>query len=646
MLYVLELFSHYVLHFERYFILSRQSTLLIQWSIVALAALYILAYHPKINRYHTLFFAGVLLRVVLLAGVSVELVHQVQVTNFTSAYLRDEGNELLPLLHFFLYGYVLLTTFHYMLILRDNRGNGMFFTFDLAVVSLPIVQMIFSFFSYWKQYPDEIEPIVYGLLFLMIILPIVLNVLFFKLYWRINKILLGLFYTLISGLLVLLLVPYPEHNSIDYGAVMPYTIYLTMAGFLMSYHLFQKSGKANVHMKKGLTVAVIVIFILLLNPIYNLGTVAFAISKPANVTDTFNFVGEHISSEKAEQILKSFFPTDETLYLHNTNMDVHYFYSFESMSYEAEVDEVSQMISNYQYLKKAHGKNLDDQEYVRKSIAFLERHGRVLSKDHIETKVSKEDGQTAVRIFLKNQFHKKDNDDDGTVFYWEKETLMGFSEDPSIYQLDSLRHVHITERDIHDKVKEIFTALSIPRQPYHITDIESNSLLGSLVRVETKEGMVFYFEAETGSLQSLSLPIKRESSLTNIQLHQQMLSVFEADVSGIKKKSRQSDKVVYSDSSKTYEFFEDQGLLNVYVYNDTPDNSFPYTYLDGKLAYKKVASVYKDVIYKKRMRPIIVQRGSERHYAWLIIIQPFGSNRHDAYVVDGETQEVKSLYES
>ncbi|KIU12472.1 hypothetical protein SC09_Contig19orf00966 [Bacillus subtilis] len=36
----------------------------------------------------------------------------------------------------------------------------------------------------------------------------------------------------------------------------------------------------------------------------------------------------------------------------------------------------------------------------------------------------------------------------------------------------------------------------------------------------------------------------------------------------------------------------------------------------------------------------------ERHYAWLIIIQPFGSNRHDAYVVDGETQEVKSLYES
>lgn len=643
---MLELFSYYVLHFERYFILSRQSTLLIQWSIVVLAGLYLLVHHPKINRYRTMFLAGVLLRIVLLAGVSVELIHQVQVTNFSSTYLRDDGNELLPLLHFLLYGYVLLTAFHYMLVLRDHGGKGMFYTFDLAVVSLPIVQMIFSFFSFLKEYPDGFEPIDFVFLFLIIILPIVLNVLFFKLYWRTNKILLGLFYTLIIGLLVLLLAPYPEHISIDYGAVMPYTIYLTMAGFLMSYHLFQKSGKVYVRVNKWLTMAVIVFFILLLNPIYNVGTAAFAVSKPANVHDSFNFVGEHISSEKAEQILKSFFPTDETLYLHDTKMDVHYFYSFESMSYEAEVDEVSQLILNYQYLKKPRGKTLTDQEYVRKSVAFLERHGRVLNKDHVETVVSKEDGQTVVHIFLKNQFHKKDNDDEGTVFYWEKETLMGFGEDPSIYQLNSLQHVHITEQDIHDKVKEMFAVLNIPKQPYQITDIESNSLLGSLVQVETKDGIVLDFESESGSLQSLSLPTKKNISLTNSRLQQQILLVFGADVSEMKKKSRQSDTVVYHDSSKTYEFFEDQGLLNVYVYSDTRDKSFPYTYRDGKLAYEKVAAAYRDVIYKKRMRPIIIQRGNERHYAWLIIIQPFGSNRHDAYVVDGETQEVKSLYES
>lgn len=643
---MLELFSHYVLHFERYFILSRQSTLLIQWSIVVLAGLYLLVHHPKINRQRTMFLAGVILRIVLLAGVSVELIHQVQSTNFTSVYLREDGNELLPLLHFLLYGYVLLTAFHYMLMFRDHSGKGMFYTFDLAVVSLPIVQMIFSFFSYWKEYPDGMEPIAFVFLFFIITLPIVLNVVFFKLYWRTNKILLGLFYTLIIGLLVLLLAPYPNQISKDYGAVMPYTIYLTMAGFLMSYHLFQKSGKVYVRVNKWLPMAVMVFFVLLLNPIYNIATAAFSVSKPINVHDSFNFVGEHISSEKAEQILKSFFPTDETLYLHDTNMDVHYFYSFESKSYKAEVDEVSQLIRNYEYLQKAHGKKLTNQEYKRKSIAFLERHGRMLHKDHIETNVSNEDGQTVVRIYLKNRLHKKDHADDGAVFYWEKETLMGFSEDPSIYQLDSLLHVHITEQDIHDKVEQMFTALNISKQPYQITGIESDSLLGSMVRVETKDGIILEFDGEHGSLHSLSIPMKKEISLTNSRLQRQVLTVFDADVSEMKKKSRKSDLVMYTDSSKAYEFFEDQGQLNVYAYSETPDQTFPFTYRNGTLAYEKVASAYQGVIYKKRMRPIIVQRGDERHYAWLIIIQPFGSNRHDAYVVDGETQEVKSLYES
>lgn len=579
---MLELFSHYVLHFERYFILSRQSTLLIQWSIVVLAGLYLLGHHPKINRQRTMFLAGVMLRIVLLAGVSVELIHQVQSTNFTSAYLREDGKELMP---------------------RDHGGKGMFYTFDLAVVSLPIVQMIFSFFSYWKEYPDGMEPIAFVFLFFIITLPIALNVVFFKLYWRTDKILLGLFYTLIIGLLVLLLAPYPNQISKDYGAVMPYTIYLAMAGFLMSYHLFQKLGKVYVRVNKWLTMAVLVFFVLLLNPIYNIGTADFAVSKPANVHDSFNFVGEHISSEKAEQILKSFFPTDETLYLHDTNMDVHYFYSFESKSYKAEVDEVSQLIRNYEYLQKAHGKKLTNQEYKRKSIAFLERHGRVLHKDHIETKVSNEDGQTVVRIYLKNQLHKKDHADDGAVFYWEKETLMGFSEDPSIYQLDSLLHVHITEQDIQDKVEQMFTALNISKQPYQITDIESDSLLGSMVRVETKDGIVLEFDGESGSLHSLSIPMKKEISLTNSRLQRQVLTVFDADVSEMKKKSSQSDMVMYTDSSKTYEFFEDQGQLNVYVYSDTPDQSFPYTYRNAE----KVASLYQDVIYKKRMRPIIVQ---------------------------------------
>ncbi|XBO87144.1 hypothetical protein AAGG52_09595 [Bacillus licheniformis] len=52
---MIELFSDYVLHFERYFILSRQSMLVIQWCLTGLALLYVVSFHPKVSRRHLFF---------------------------------------------------------------------------------------------------------------------------------------------------------------------------------------------------------------------------------------------------------------------------------------------------------------------------------------------------------------------------------------------------------------------------------------------------------------------------------------------------------------------------------------------------------------------------------------------------------------
>ncbi len=94
-----EIFSHFIQHFDRYFILSRQSVLIIQWSAVCLAVLYALTFHPKISRERVWFYSGTLLRAVLLAGITVELVHQVQSTHFSAHYLISEESEL-PLMRF------------------------------------------------------------------------------------------------------------------------------------------------------------------------------------------------------------------------------------------------------------------------------------------------------------------------------------------------------------------------------------------------------------------------------------------------------------------------------------------------------------------------------------------------------------------
>lgn len=105
---------------------------------------------------------------------------------------------------------------------------------------------------------------------------------------------------------------------------------------------------------------VIVFFVLFLNLIYNVGIVVFVVLKLINVQGLFNFVGEYILFEKVEQIIKLFFFMNEILYLYDIKMDVYYFYLFESLSYEVEVDEVLQLINSYQYLKKLWGKILID----------------------------------------------------------------------------------------------------------------------------------------------------------------------------------------------------------------------------------------------------------------------------------------------
>lgn len=60
-----------------------------------------------------MFLAGVMLRIVLLAGVSAGTYSPGAINKLTSATKRGR-KELLLLLYFVKYGYVLLTAFHYM----------------------------------------------------------------------------------------------------------------------------------------------------------------------------------------------------------------------------------------------------------------------------------------------------------------------------------------------------------------------------------------------------------------------------------------------------------------------------------------------------------------------------------------------------
>ncbi|MBT2573507.1 hypothetical protein J7E26_06025 [Bacillus sp. ISL-51] len=640
-------FSHFILHFDRYFILSRQSVFIIQWSAACLAVLYALTFHPKISRQAMMFYAGFLLRAILLTGITIELIHQVRITHFTAGYLTSQGSELLPILHLLMYGYVLLTAFHYMLLPQEQKGKGIFYTFDLTVVTMPVIQVIFSFFSYWRHNPEYISKteIYEALCFAVIILLLLIsmNFLFFKMYWKPKAVFIGLFYAAVIGLMVFVLVPYPDDTTKDYGRLFLYTTYLTMAGFLMSHHLFHRSKRISCRVKTALAAAIAVCFIVFLNPLYNAGDAAFAISKPI-AADSVDYVGEHITSEKAEQIVTSFFPAKEPIYLAGTDQDLHYFYRFKTKDYEADVDEVSQMIQDYNCLKKPEGRILTEKEYRKKSLEFLSAHGRKLDTDRIKTKVRKENQQIVVEIIPKKMdIHHEQR---GAVFYWEKETIMSFSENPSIYKLESLPQVHMSQKEIINKTKAVSRTLQMSDQAFDITNININSVIGSSLTVTAKNGAELEFDTESGRLFKIRLP-DGKSSLTKAELQKKLFSLLGADMSELKQDNKLKDGFVFQDAGgkHTITLQNDEGITEVSLDDRGMAKTFPHTYEEGKKAFRKAAAKYNGVIYKKRVKPVTAAKDGVRYDAWLVIIQPFGSNRHDAYVVNADTYKAVNLYE-
>ena len=108
-----DLFSDLSLHFERYFILNEYSIHIIQWCVLGLFVLFVTLPIWKEKRSSYVFYAGIVLRVVLLGGMTVEMIHQV----LSRQYTIETFEVLTDFMQFLIYGYVLLASLYYVITL-------------------------------------------------------------------------------------------------------------------------------------------------------------------------------------------------------------------------------------------------------------------------------------------------------------------------------------------------------------------------------------------------------------------------------------------------------------------------------------------------------------------------------------------------
>lgn len=231
-----------------------------------------------------------------------------------------------------------------------------------------------------------------------------------------------------------------------------------------------------------------------------------------------------------------------------------------------------------------------------------------------------------------------------------------FSEDTSVYNLESVKQARVSGQDIERGVEAVYRKLGIPVSAYQLTDIDllfPSSLNSASINVKTSDGTEMAFHPVTGALTAITFTSESALPYRGQELEKRLLSLFDQDLSQLKRVELEKDLIEFQkkesdavlNTSWTMTKHEEGAYLTVRKYFRKADEKPPYTYADGEKAFRKVSEHYqKGLVYYKRTKLVIVSDGDQKsRYAWLVIIQPFGSNEHDAYLVDALTNEVKQF---
>ncbi|MGX9292975.1 hypothetical protein ACSLGF_17610 [Bacillus sp. A015] len=617
-----DLFSDVSLHFERYLILNEYSIKIIQWCVFGLFVLFVTLPLWKGKKSGYLFYAGVVLRVVLLGGMTIEMVHQVMARQYTI----ETFEVLTDFMQFLIYGYVLLASLYYVISLPYLKNKGVFFAFDLSVLLLPLCQTVFIIFAESKMFFRGGDT---GLVWrdiitaaLMVGFAASLLYLFFRSFWHQKWKELLLFYGLIFAALLYIFSKYELQSSFK-----SIVILATAAGSFMTIYLLSALLQDKMRLRQWCAGSIAVFFLLLLNPIVNVPHTMFQFTK-TELVDTFSEEYRPLSATSAKEFASKFVPADQSLYLKSSHQPIPYHYVFAGDQYEVNISAFTGELSGYSYRGRIVGKDLTDKEYREKTIEFFERSGRTIDLDRIHVAIKKEGGETNVLLLPKMTQNENESLASAT---WKKETLQQAQYGNAIFQLKDIDGINLTETEINSTINSMYKKLHLQPPAYQITGVDDFYFdWQHQVKVTTKDQSEYLFNGSTKEF------IRFE--LSKAILHQKKGKISDEDLLKIiGEKPKDVRKETGSGEHKQYTFDRASQLRQSV-------SSLPHTVSNQERdeVYQQVLKKYKPyTIYKKQIKPVrMINQEGEMDISWLVIIQTFGSNERKIYEVNGRTKEV------
>ncbi|MCY7584311.1 hypothetical protein MH138_06435 [Bacillus safensis] len=634
-----DLFSDLSLHFERYFILNEYSIRIIQWCVLGLFVLFMTLPLWKEKKSGYVFYGGIVLRVVLLGGMTVEMIHQVLARQYTI----ETFEVLTDFMQFLIYGYVLLASLYYVISLPYLKNKGMFFAFDLSVLLLPLCQTVFIVFAESKKFflSGDMDLVWRDLITILLMAGFAALVLhlFFRLFWHWKWKELLLFYGLIFA--SLLYIFYPSISKYELQSTFKSIVILAAAaGSFMTIYLLSALLRDKVRLRQWGAGCIAVFFLLLLNPIINIPHTMFQFTK-TELVDTFSEEYRPLSAASAKAFASKFVPENQSLYLNASHQPIPYHYVFADDQYEVNISPFTGELSEYSYRGRVEGKELTDKEYRQKTIEFFERSGRSIDLNRIQLAVQKEDGETNVLLLPKMSQNEEDS---LASAIWEKGTLRQAQYVNAIFQLKDIDGIHLTETEIKNRINSIYKHLNLKPPAYQITGIDEFYFdWQHEVRVTTKDQSEFLFNGSSNEVISFKL--------SKAFLQQSKGNVSDKDLLKIIGKTpKDVRKEIGTSESKQYTFKRSSHVVNLFKGDDGIElrvqvaSSIPHAVSnqDREDVYQQVLKRYKPyTIYKKQIKPVrMIDKEGNIDISWLVIIQTFGSNEHKIYEVNGRTKEV------
>ncbi|MFS3913184.1 hypothetical protein ACL9ST_02825 [Bacillus australimaris] len=634
-----DLFSDLSLHFERYFILNEYSIHIIQWCVLGLFVLFVTLPLWKEKKSGYVFYAGIVLRVVLLGGMTIEMIHQVLARQYTI----ETFEVLTDFMQFLIYGYVLLASLYYVISLPYLKNKGMFFAFDLSVLLLPLCQTVFIVLAESKKFflSGDMDLVWRDLITILLMAGFAALVLhlFFRLFWHRKWKELLLFYGLIFA--ALLYIFYPSITKYELQSSFKSIVILAAAaGSFMTIYLLYALLRDKVKLRQWGAGCIAVFFLLLLNPVINIPHAMFQFTK-TELVDTFSEEYRPLSAGSAKEFASKFVPEHQSLYLNASHQPIPYYYVFADDQYEVNISAFTGELSDYTYRGRVEGKELTDKEYKKKTIEFFERSGRSIDLNRIQLTVQKEDGETNVLLLPKMSQNEEVSLASAT---WKKGTLRQAQYQNAIFQLKDIDGIQLTETEIKNRIKSIYQNLDLKLPAYQITGIDDFYFdWQHEVRVTTKDQSEFVFNGSTKDVLSFKLSkailLQKKGNVSD----EDLLKMIGKKPEDVRKETgtSESKQFILNRSSHVVNLFKaDDGIeLRVQSVSSTPH---AVSNQDRDEVYQQVIKRYKPyTIYKKQIKPVrMIDKEGNIDTSWLVIIQTFGSNEHKIYEVNGRTKEV------